>query len=436
MVLVYEDRKKKVIKDRERINFSSFSSFHLIVITARAKGKRQISDSATDDEDLTIKIDDKTFPKLSRPERLIDSPAAFSGGTLHGLSKIIYFLTFLKGKDHTLELITDKLPNIATLESLRVYALTLGRELTLVLEQQAEDGDRRPWITFVFDQLALESFTPTLTYSRRLFDSDDIKIIFDGKTYSNFLKTLKYFLWRFAGFLLPDSSRTEKETFTVNASPGLHYLEFWADRKPTLEKIQLVLGNFKKPEITLYKNLPGRDYSHLDQFILEAVSFWNDFFAREKDAPPLRLDPSLVKAIVYRESRLGYYPDNQIVDVMQVWDPQNPAKDALLGKTVANEFISPSQIGHISYSYPDFARVPKVNNQQESLFWGVRWLYYKSQYLLEDEKGLVKPYVRKWRSWREAVRAYNANPEIGEEYVSEVFSVYEKGVDLEGNTLW
>lgn len=41
-----------------------------------------------------------------------------------------------------------------------------------------------------------------------------------------------------------------------------------------------------------------------------------------------------------------------------------------------------------------------------------------------------------WRNWKEAVRSYNGNPKLVEEYVKEVFSIYEKGVDLEENILW
>lgn len=76
-------------------------------------------------------------------------------------------------------------------------------------------------------------------------------------------------------------------------------------------------------------------------------------------------------------------------------------------------------------------------NKEESIFWGVRWLYHKAQYILEDDHDeLISPYVRKWRSWKEATKAYNANPELVENYIKEIFSVYEKGIDLEGNTLW
>lgn len=235
MVLVYEDANRRVVKDQERVRFSSFSSFHLVVIAARAKGERQISSSATDDEDLTVKIDSKVFSA--------NSPAVFSGGSLHGLAKTVYFLTFLKGKDHKLELTTDKLPNTAILENLRVYVLNPERELALKPEQQAEDGDRRPWITIVLDGLPVREFTATITYSRRKRDSDDVKIIIDDKTQGNILRNIKHFLWRYVGSLLSLlDTKTETDTFTVNLPSGLHYLEFWADRMPILHSLIFNFG--------------------------------------------------------------------------------------------------------------------------------------------------------------------------------------------------
>lgn len=233
MLLVHEDTNKRIIKDRERINFSSFSSLHLIVVTARVKGEKQISNSATGDEDLIVKIDNKLF----------SSAAAFSGGSLHGLTKTVYFLIFLKGKDHKIELTTDKLPNTATLESLKVYTLHSERELFLETEQQAEDGDRRPWITIAIEDLPLMAITSTITYSHRKRDSDDAKIIIDGKVQGNLLKTIKHFLWRYAGSLLsPLATKTETETFIVDFPLGLHYLELWVDRMPILHSINLDFG--------------------------------------------------------------------------------------------------------------------------------------------------------------------------------------------------
>src|SRR3989338_6398182 len=114
MQLALKDNKKRPVSNHEEIKFSSFSSYHLLALTARVKGKKQISGTATDDEDLTVEIDGKTFPKLKSTDRLIDSPAAFSGGRLHNLAKTVYFLVFLKGKGHSVLLKTDDPSGSAT----------------------------------------------------------------------------------------------------------------------------------------------------------------------------------------------------------------------------------------------------------------------------------------------------------------------------------
>ncbi len=248
MKLVHDDKKKKIITNQEKIEFSSLSSYHLIVITARTKGEKQLGGFSTDDEDLTVQIDGKNFPKLSNNNDLIDSPAAFSGGRLHNLAKTVYFITYLQGKDHKLILNADNPPGTATFEKLEIYTLDSADRLILEPKIQAEDGDRRSWITFVFDNLPLQSVTSTVTYSRRVRDSDDVKIIIDGKIQDNILRNIKHFLWRFVGSLLSkDSSLTEAETFAVNFSSGLHYIEFWADRMPVLNKLNINFGQVIKP---------------------------------------------------------------------------------------------------------------------------------------------------------------------------------------------
>lgn len=248
MKLIFEDKRKRVISGKEEVAFSSSSSFHLVAVTARAKSEKQILGSETDDEELIVKIDGKTFPKLGSKEALLDSPAAFNGGRLHNLSKTVYFLTFLQDKDHTITLETDKPHNTATFEGLEVYTVDPDKILELKIEKQAEDGDRRPWVTIVLDNLPLVSVTVSTTYSRRKWDSDDLKIIIDGKTYRNVLRTIKHSLWRFAGSLLPKilPTLTETEAFAPNLPQGLHYIEFHADRMPILHNVVIDLG--KKPE--------------------------------------------------------------------------------------------------------------------------------------------------------------------------------------------
>lgn len=239
MQLIYEDKQKRIIKDKETIAFPSFSSYHLIEITARAKSEKQLGKDATDDEELTAIIDDKSYPKLGTKEAVRDSPAAFNGGTLHNLAKTVYFLTFLKGKNQAVMLKTDNPPHTATLESLHIYTLNPTLKLNLEPKRTAEDGDRRPWMTFVLDTIPLRSFATTITYSRRKRDSDDVKIMIDGKTQGNLLTSIKHFLWRFVGSILPWLSpiKTVTETFAVALPQGLHYIELESDRMPILENI-------------------------------------------------------------------------------------------------------------------------------------------------------------------------------------------------------
>lgn len=256
MKLIFEDRRSRTIKTKEKIKFSSFSSYHLIIITARTKNEKQLGDQITDDEDLTVKLNSKSFPKLGS-DRLIDSPAAFSGGRLGNLSKTVYFLTFLKGEDNEIVLEADKSPGTATFENLQVYTLHPVEKLVLEPNVQAEDGDRRPWISFVLDNVALRSITLTFTYSHRKRDSDDVKIKIDDKTQVNLLQIIKYFLWRFVGSLIPWSTptKTEAQIFEINLPEELHYLELEADRMPTLDKLVIDFG--EEPPIP--KELPSVD---------------------------------------------------------------------------------------------------------------------------------------------------------------------------------
>lgn len=256
MNLILEDKRRRIIRAKEEIKFSTFSSYHLVIVTARAKSEKQLGNQATDDEDLTIKLDNRSFPKPGS-SKLIDSPAAFNGGGLHNLSKVIYLLTFLKGENHEIALEADNPPGTATLENLQVYTLHPAKKLFLESNIQAEDGDRRPWISFVLDNVALKSLTTALIYARRKRDCDDVKIIIDGKTQGNLLQVIKHFLWRFVGSLIPWSSPTKTETqiFEMNLPEGRHYFEFDADRKPILEKVVIDFGE----ELPIPKELPNVD---------------------------------------------------------------------------------------------------------------------------------------------------------------------------------
>lgn len=260
--LIYQDKTERMIRDQEIINFSSHSSWHLIVITARAKGEKQLGEDITNDEDLTVKIDNKTFPKINS-SGVIDSPAAFSGGKLHDSAKTIYFLTFLYGTEHTITLLADDPPNTATFEGAEIYIINdLKNKFITRPDIQAKDINIHPWLVFVLDNLPLRFIKTKVTYFKRKHDSDDVKVRIDGKIQTELISNIKRWLWKFSGSRLTWESpiKTQTQRFWPKLKTGLHYIEFDVDRMPILHKI--VIGFGKKPPIpeppTLIQTQPKR----------------------------------------------------------------------------------------------------------------------------------------------------------------------------------
>lgn len=248
MQLIFEDVKKRKIEKQEDITFSlKHLGIYVVEVSARAKGEKQLG--KTDDEDLRIDIDKRRFPQLGNSERYFDSPASLSGGQLKDLKKSVYFLLWLNQGKHTLSLIPD---SSATLEKIRVFQFSTNLDtdrITLSLNDQAEDGDRRPWITFVFVDLRLNEFAVTLGLKRRFIDSDDVKVIVDGEVKRNH-RSMLHKLWYFAASIL--KGETQTEIFQTNLKPGLRYIELWADRMPVLKNIDFALTSLhKKPTPTV-----------------------------------------------------------------------------------------------------------------------------------------------------------------------------------------
>lgn len=243
MQLVLQDKNSRTINNKDEVAFYGNRLFYLVSVTARVKSEKQLND-ATDDEDLAVRIDGKGFGYDGETKaNNFDAPFAFSGGQLHNLSKTVYFLTFLEGTSHRIEYIADSPPNTAIVEKAEAAKWESEQVLRLEPKLQAEDGDRRPWITFVFDNLSLKKVTLSITYSHRKRDSDDVKIKIDGVVQRN-NTSLTRWMWSLLGGLLPflAQSRTETLEFTVSLPKGFHWVELIADRMPTLEKASFDFG--------------------------------------------------------------------------------------------------------------------------------------------------------------------------------------------------
>lgn len=409
------------------------NAYYLIQITARAKSEKQRK--STDDEEITIKIDDKTFPKLNTKEGLKNSPASFNGGKLHNREQLICFFIYLASGSHSIELSPQYGDGAEVVEVGYVQIDLEGEsQLTLNLNTKLEDRDKQPWVTLVLVDVGVKSLSIETFVKWHWLDGDDIKLILNGVVQKAKTTFRKDWIVKTNPLDLFGKSETIKLTPNLKVQDR-NYIELYADKSPILKRMNMELVFHKITTQTIQKyqdNKFHRDYNKLDEYISSATDYWNSFFSKQQYPLDKLLDPNLVKAMIYRESTLGYDKNNNgAIDVMQVWNPLDPAQSTLLGKTPESEFIDPNKIDFIHNAYPPEI-FPNVTTQKESIFWGVRWLFHKAQHLPD----LINPYRREWRTWEDAIRNYNANPELVEDYVKEVFSIYENGVDLKGNVLW
>jgi hypothetical protein len=161
-------------------------------------------------------------------------------------------------------------------------------------------------------------------------------------------------------------------------------------------------------------------FNKYDEEIARAVGYWNGFFLSQRYPPPELLDPNLVKAMIYVESRLGYGISStghpSLPDIMQVGNPGDPAL-----RVLNNDKNKPTESEAYSgrITAVDYKGDVRVTTSYESVHWGVRWLYHKAQDIDINGKQV-------WYSWREAVNRYGPGKET---YTETVWNLYKYGKD-------
>lgn len=470
---LFSQKLDRIIKEKEfPFNFQiDKTGIYGIEITASSKSWWQNLiklRSFFKDDDLILKIDNLEFPKKGlKQRRLFDSEVAFNGNNLQGKKKTDLFLIKLDKGTHLLTFLADQKPKIHSIRIYQIDKSEKGENLIFQHSQECwninylpqdnhplEDENRRQWLTIILVNLGLKNLKikasakqgKSFLFFKR--DDADLKLIINNQIQKN-QEPKSHKNWYWCGRTLKGREKTfEKE---LNLPPSIHYIELWADRSPEVREIKIGIGIEKSSPCPIFtlKDIQGytfrginenEDFNRFDREILEAVNFWNKFFFSQKYPPKEPLNPNLVKAMIYVESRMGYakpppryYPSYP--DVIQIGDPRNPAIHTLREEEgyFGNEYVSDTEISHLSYSFPKKWLPVKIERPFESIFWGVRWLYHKAQHLRTDESGkVIYPYQRRWFSWQKAVKRYNSR----EKYQEEVLNIYKKGVDPDGNKLW
>lgn len=221
----------KKITDVTTIPFSiDKSRLYSISITARCESAKQ---------DLRIEIDTlklREIPTKDKPQ-YNNIPPAWNGTELKGLAKTIIFILKLNKGEHTLKFIPNQ---GAFIDEYKIEHISDSRNIQFNLNTQAEDGDRRPWLTFVLIDLSLKTITADVSVKWHFLDGDDVKLLIDNTVKTN-SRSILHKNWIWSASILKKFFGTDREekTFTENLNSGVHYIEFWADKTPIIHSVEL-----------------------------------------------------------------------------------------------------------------------------------------------------------------------------------------------------
>ncbi len=200
MQLIKQEKFNKKIAGEFNYNFNIESSgLHFIEIIASCKSWWQNLVkfiSFFKDDDLTVKIDGISFPKLDGRQGLFDSEVAWNGNNLKGLKKTNTFLLYLIKGQHTIQFLADQKPYLETLKIYSVRHLASNISYLPTDNNPAEDGNRRQWFVIILANLPLKNLSITAKAEKRKRDDDDLKLIIDGQIQKNAEpKSHKYWYW-------------------------------------------------------------------------------------------------------------------------------------------------------------------------------------------------------------------------------------------------
>lgn len=237
-----------------------------------------------------------------------------------------------------------------------------------------------------------------------------------------------------------NESKSKEFTFEVKVREAW---KFFFRRNTAVFVVNLVADVLSEGVVSVSRIMPkpygavfkGKDLNKFDDEIADEVYNWNKEFAAQQLPPEVLLDPSLVKAMIYVESTMGYGIDSNDPDIMQVANPNDPALH-----TINNDGWSFPSTGEVARENEwingkvqvlDYHKEAKVVTIRDSIKWGVRWLYHRAQSI--EGPGRV------WFDWKKAVERYGPLPKPSDKklyYVDKVWNIYTRGVDPKVIKLW
>ncbi len=241
---------KVIEKFSHNISIREFGVY-AISITARCQGKGFLG--LRKEQNLRVEINDHQFREIPpvKNVQLWKIPVAWNGTQLKGLQKTIVFILPLNVEDYVFKFFAD--PE-AVIEKFEYKLLPDLQDIVFDLNEQAANGDRRPWFTFALIDLPLLTLKADISTKWHFLDGDDVKLIIDNNIKPNSTSKKHHnWVWSSKPALFSKLKREEK-TFKINLPAKIHYIELWADKTPILHKISFDLGDFEPKRIPTVKD--------------------------------------------------------------------------------------------------------------------------------------------------------------------------------------
>ena len=277
--------------------------------------------------DLKVEIDNE--------HQTFNTSQSWNGTNLKSLSKTVIFILTLEQGPHTLRLSPN---SEAFIKKWSYRIIQNPQKVEFKIEEKSEDGNRRSWITFALINTSLKSITAEASVSWHLFDGDDIKLIVDNEIEKNTKSKLwKYWVWHAIPQQVLTGSKRQQKTFNKDLQQGAHYIEFWADKTPTLHIVTLDLGDYKPKRTPTVENPE-----------------WTGDFSDD-------IDRIILARALFGEARDTFVPD--MVRVAIGWTIRNRVGDSRWPSTYHGVITEPSQ--YSSFNNDDQNR-PYVENPLHS----------------------------------------------------------------------
>lgn len=225
------------------------AGIYFVEITARAKNHGQNhSFYKQSDDELSVQIDElKDFTK--------EKSAKWNGNELKNLKKTAVFITYLEKGIYNWNFIPKNKPY---LQEINIYKAEDEKvTFTPTINNPSQDGDRRPWYSFILVNIGLNKLTVQAKAKKQLFsfDDDDLKLLIDNEPAKNESKK-SHEDWFWCGKILKGKSKEFSREFDSTSLPKS--IEFYSDRTPLIEEIGFEFQKSTKP-FPPAKRFPTKD---------------------------------------------------------------------------------------------------------------------------------------------------------------------------------